>query len=125
MPTLNDPIVFEQVDNGPTHSHVMTVPEGNNDDLESYEGPKLPEVQRNDEHRGYCKLKNLMNCKPSSFNAKKDPVGIMGWIAQMDSTFLKCACTVNQQTTYDVRQFKGMVMRWWNTLEKILIPNNL
>lgn len=34
-----------------------------------------------------------------------------------------CGCNGKLQTTYVVRQFRGGVVRWWNTLEKTISPN--
>ena len=42
VPVVNEPVVVEQVNNGPVPMH--TVQEGNNDDLESYQGPEQLEV---------------------------------------------------------------------------------
>ena len=67
--------------------------------------------------------KDFMTCKPSSFNGKKDPVGVMDWISEMESAFWTCGCTGKLQITDAMRQFKGTTMRWWNTLGNILSPN--
>lgn len=34
-----------------------------------------------------------------------------------------CVCMGKLWTTYDVNQFKGATLRWWNTLGKAISPN--
>ncbi|XP_023758742.1 uncharacterized protein LOC111907174 [Lactuca sativa] len=60
---------------------------------------------------------------PSSFRGKEDPVGVMDWISEMESAFITCGCTGKLQTTYAMRQFKGIMLCWWNTLRKTVSPN--
>jgi len=76
------------------------------------------EVERNG-----CKYKDFLTCKPSTFTGKEDPIGVMDWILEMELAFMTCSCKGKQQTTFAVRQFRGGVVRWWNTLGKTLSPN--
>ena len=70
-----------------------------------------------------CKYKDFLTCKPSTFTGKEDPIGVMDWISEMELAFMTCGCRGKLQTTYAVRQFRGGAVRWWNTLGKILSPN--
>ena len=79
VPVINKPIIVNQVNNGPVPSHATTIQEGKNKP-ESYEGPKKPQVGRNDEPRGNYKFKDFTTCKSSSFSGKEDPVGVMDCI---------------------------------------------
>ncbi|KAL7603493.1 hypothetical protein Lser_V15G16676 [Lactuca serriola] len=47
----------------------------------------------------------------------------MDWISEMELAFMTCGCRGKLQTTFAVRQFRGSVVRWWNTLGKTLSPN--
>lgn len=77
IPVINEPIVIERINHGLVPSHATTVQEGNNNDLESYQGLEQPKVRMNVEPIGHCKYKDFMTCKPSSFNGKEDPNGVI------------------------------------------------
>lgn len=70
-----------------------------------------------------CKYKDFLTCKPSTFTGKEDPIVVMDWISKMELDYMKCGCIGKLQTTFAVYQFRGGVVRWWNTLEKTLSPN--
>lgn len=50
-PVINEPIVAEQVKNGPVSTHATMAKEGNNES-KSHQGPEESEFWRNDEPRG-------------------------------------------------------------------------
>mgnify|MGYP001545756043 CR=1 FL=1 len=41
----------------------------------------------------------------------------------MELAFITYGCKGKLQTTYVVRQFRGGFVRWWNTLGKMISPN--
>lgn len=108
-PVVNEPIVFEQVNNGSFPFHPITVQEGYNDS-ESYQGPEESKVCGNDEPKGYYKYKDFTTFKSSSSTGKKDPVGVMDCISEIELAFITSGCTGNLKTTYIVRQIKGIII---------------
>ena len=92
-PIVNESVVFKQVINRPIPAHATMVQEGNNEESKSYQGPKQPEVQRNDEPKGYYMHTDFMIFNSSSFNGKEDPIGVMDWMSEMELAFLTCGCT--------------------------------
>ena len=91
-------------------------------------GQANPPIVRQDNHEGRndgmgCKYKDFLTCKPSTFNGKEDPIGVMDWISEMELAFMTCGCRGKLQTIYAVRQFRGGAVRWWNTLGKTLSPS--
>ena len=73
--------------------------------------------------RNECKYKDFMTCKPSTFTRKEDPIGVMDWISKMQLAFMTCGCKGKLQTIFAVRQFRGGVVRWWNSLGNTISPN--
>ena len=69
-------------------------------------------------------IKDFMPCKPSHFNGNEDLIRVMIWISEMELAFIKYSCSDKLQTTYDVRQFKGSIVHWCNTLDKSINPND-
>ncbi|KAL7582700.1 hypothetical protein Lser_V15G42899 [Lactuca serriola] len=86
-----------------------------------------PVVRRNNQDEGIKrngrKYKDSTTCKPSKFIGKEDPIGVMDWISEMELAFITCGCKGKLHITYAVRQFRSGVVRWWNTLGKIISPN--
>ncbi|XP_024964439.1 uncharacterized protein LOC112504734 [Cynara cardunculus var. scolymus] len=83
-------------------------------DKEKVESPIMGITELAAKERGYS-FKTFKGTGPKEFKGIEGPVGLMNWIAKMQSCFKICRCTEEQKVTYAATTFVDYALHWWET----------
>ncbi|XP_024974827.1 uncharacterized protein LOC112512934 [Cynara cardunculus var. scolymus] len=62
-----------------------------------------------------CSFKTFKGTGPKEFKGIEGPVGLMNWVAKVQSCFKICRCAKDQKVTYAATTFVDYALHWWES----------